>query len=650
MIMVNMTYKRKIYLQDKPRQEALEEILTHFEPKRGIEWMDSNQALNRVTAEPVFAKTSMPHFHASAMDGIAVLAENTFTAHEKNPLRLKQNEDFIYVDTGNAVPSPFNAVIMIENIEEIDADTIEILEPASPWQHIRPIGEDIVQEEMLFSQGHTIRPVDIGALLASQVLQIPVWKKPIVTIIPTGNELVQPHENLSPGRLIEFNGTVFANYILDWGGQPHLTNIVKDEPEKIREALLEATMKSDIVVINAGSSAGSKDYTVHIIEELGEVFTHGVATRPGKPVILGKINQTIVVGVPGYPVSAYMALEWFVRPLICDYYHIPVPKKQKVKVKLGRRIVSTMGAEDFVRMNIGFVHGEYIANPLTRAAGVTMSLVRADGILVIPPENSGYEQGEIVEIELLKSLEEISQAVVFNGSHDLTIDLLSVQLKKVNPNQKIISSHVGSMAGLMAIKKGEAHVAGVHLLDPETNQYNLPYVKRFLAGQDIVLYPFLKRKQGWFLPKGNPLNISTVQDIVDQKAHFVNRQKGAGTRVLFDQLLKEGSIPSNEIVGYQREMFSHLSVAAEVKNNETAVGLGIYPAAKAMDLSFIPVADEDYDLVMTKEFFESHQGKSLIAVIQSPEFKKEVEKIGGYSVVEHAEPIVLDQNPDEVKK
>ncbi|HYK71532.1 MAG TPA: substrate-binding domain-containing protein, partial [Pseudoneobacillus sp.] len=280
-------------------------------------------------------------------------------------------------------------------------------------------------------------------------------------------------------------------------------------------------------------------------------------------------------------------------------------------------------------------------NPLTRAAGVTMSLDRADGLLVIPPGNSGYEQGELVEVELFKPVEEISQAIVFNGSHDLTIDLLSVQLKKENLHSKIISSHVGSMAGLMAIKKGEAHIAGVHLLDPETNQYNLPYVERFLAGQEIVLYPFLKRKQGWFLPNGNPLNIETVRDIAEKGAHFVNRQKGAGTRVLFDKLIKETNLTSADIIGYQREMFSHLSVAAEVKNSDNAVGLGIYPAAKAMDLTFIPVADEEYDLVMTKAFYESAQGQLLVNVIQSEEFKKKVDQIGGYAVVENAEPIFI---------
>ncbi len=626
-------------MQDEPRLEAKKQMLSHFQPNRKIEWVNSANSLGRVTAEPVYANYSMPQYHASAMDGIAVCAENTYSAHEQNPIQLKRNEDFIYVDTGNQIPSPFDAVIMIENVEELDENTVEIIEPASPWQHIRPIGEDIVQEEMLFPQGHIIRPVDIGVLLASRSITVPVIQKPVVTVIPTGNELVEANGSADPGKLVEFNGATISNYIHEWGGEPRLHPIVKDEPEQIKSVLLEAAEKSDIVVINAGSSAGSKDYTVHIIEEIGEVYTHGVATRPGKPVIIGKINSTIIIGVPGYPVSAYLALEWFVRPLICEYLQIAEPKRQTLKVKLGRRIVGTMGAEDFIRMNVGFVNGEFIANPLSRAAGVTMSLVRADGLLVIPSTQLGYEQGEYVELELLKPLEEIKDSIVFIGSHDLTIDILSSQLKKVKKTAKLMSSHVGSLAGIMAIKKGEAHVAGIHLLDPDTKEYNTSYIKKFLANEDVVLYPFLKRKQGWLLPEGNPLQINTVKDINEKQAQFVNRQKGAGTRILFDLLLREAGLNADEIVGYDREMFSHLSVAAEVKGNRKACGLGIYPAARSMGLDFIPVADEHYDLLMTRAFFESEQGQSIIDVIQSEEFKENVEKIGGYSIEVKPEPI-----------
>lgn len=639
--MDRIRYNRKIYLEDKPREEARNEVLEAFGLTQETEWIPAAGALGRITAEPVFANVSMPFYHASAMDGIAVDAESTYEAHEQRPLQLKQGSQFVYVDTGNAIPAQFNAVIMVEDIHVIDEETIEIIEPATPWQHIRPIGEDIVQEEMLFTQGHELRPADLGALLAAQVTQVCVAKKPVVTIIPTGNELVSAETSLSSGRIIEFNGTVFSAYVEDWGGRPVLHPIVKDEPEKIKAALMDAVETSDIIVINAGSSAGSKDYTVHILEELGTVFTHGVATRPGKPVILGKIKDKVVVGVPGYPVSAYLALEWFVRPLICKYLQIPEPKRPLLQVKLGRRIVSTMGAEDFVRMNIGYVDGQFVANPLTRAAGVTMSLVRADAMLVVPPDELGYEQGDFVEVELFKPVDEIKNSIVFSGSHDLTIDLLSSQLKKQRNDMKIVSSHVGSMAGLMAIRKGEAHVAGIHLLDPDTKEYNISYVKKLLAGQDAVLYPFLKRTQGWMIPKGNPLEIENVSDLARTGADFANRQKGAGTRILFDLLLKEAALSPDDINGYDREMFSHLSVAAEVKGNEHAAGLGIFPAARAMGLDFIPVADESYDLLMTKDFFESDKGIWLRSVIQSDAFRAEVAKIGGYAVVVNPEPLLF---------
>ncbi|WP_312473178.1 molybdopterin biosynthesis protein [Neobacillus sp.] len=634
-------YKRKIYLEDKPRMEAKREILEAFGLPLEKEVIPTSDALGRVTAEPIFAQNSTPHYHASAMDGVAVIAESTYSAHEQNPLRLKFGEQFCHVDTGNAIPAPFDAVIMIENVDFIDEDTIEIIEPATPWQHIRPIGEDIVQEEMMFPQGHILRPADLGVLLATQLTHISVAKKPVVTIIPTGNELVEVNSTLSAGKIIEFNGTVFANFVKEWGGEPKLHKIVKDEPEKIKAVLLEAAETSDIIVINAGSSAGRKDFTVHIIGEIGEVFTHGVAARPGKPVILGKIKGKIVVGVPGYPVSAYLALEWFLRPLICKYLQIPEPRRQTITVKLGRRIVSGMGAEDFVRMNIGYVNGQFVANPLTRNAGVTMSYVRADGLLIVPTNVIGYEQGDFAEVELLRPLEEIKQAIVFCGSHDLTIDLLSSQLKDKRTEMKIVSSHVGSMAGIMAIRKGEAHVAGIHLLDPSTKQYNISYVNKLLASQDVVLYPFLKRKQGWLLPKGNPLAIESVVDVAEKQANFVNRQKGAGTRILFDMLLEDANLSPEDITGYEREMFTHLAVAAEVNGDKNGVGLGIYPAAKAMRLDFVPVADEEYDLLMTKGFYESESGRQLIEIIQSAEFKEQVEKIGGYVVVENAKPKCL---------
>lgn len=633
--------KRKIYLEDKPRAVALKQLLDAFKIERDIEVLPTSEAGGRITAQPVYAHLSMPHFHASAMDGIAIAAERTYGAHEKKPLTLVEHVDFEYVDTGDPIPEPYNAVIMIEHIQDLGDGEIEIIEPAAPWQHIRPVGEDVVSGEMLFPQGHRLRPVDLGALLAGGILTVPVVKKPTVAIIPTGDELVVPKEKLERGDIIEFNGTVFSQYVEEWGGHPIYKGITKDNPDAIKKAILDGVESADIVIINAGSSAGSEDYTVHMIQELGEVYTHGVATRPGKPVVLGKVKGKIVIGLPGYPVSAYLTMEWFVQPLICHYLGIAVPKRETLKVKLGRRIVSTMGSEDFIRLNIGFVNEQYIANPLNRGAGITMSLVRADGLLVVPSQSQGYEQGEEVEVELYKPLDEIKHSILFSGSHDLSIDIISSLLKRNDFSRQIISSHTGSMAGIMAIKKGEAHVAGIHLLHSESGEYNTPYVKQYLKQEDVVLIKFLQREQGWIVPNGNPKNITSINDIIEKDILYVNRQRGAGTRILFDFLLEKSSLSINDINGYSREMYSHLSIAAAVKNGSADTGLGVYAAARALQLDFIPVAYESYDLVMTTAFYESTAGQILLETIKSKQFKEELEKLGGYKVENIGLPIFL---------
>lgn len=639
-----MDTKRKIYLEDKPRSQALKEALQNARFTKQAEDVPILESLGRVTAHPIYATQSMPHYHASAMDGIAVKAETTSDAHEHNPVHLVEGKEFVYVDTGNAIPPHYDAVIMIEDLNDVSPGVVEIIAPATPWQRIRPIGEDITYGEMLLPQGHELRPVDMGALVAAGMKTVSVVKKPLVHIIPSGNEIVPVSDNVEPGKIIEFNGTIFSGLVMEWGGDPLIQPIVKDNRAEIRDALLKSAEAADIVVINAGSSAGSKDYTASVIEEIGTVLTHGIATRPGKPVIIGKVNETLVIGVPGYPVSAFLVMDWFVKPLIAHYLQVPVKERQKLSVIAGRRIVSNMGSEDFIRVNVGKVDGNYVANPLTRSASVTMSLVKSDGIVIVPPEHLGIEQGDIIEVELFRPIEEIDAAVLFSGSHDLCIDVLSALMKEKEHSSKIIASHTGSMAGISAIKRGEAHIVGIHLLDPETGEYNISYVKRFLKDLDIVLVPFLKRKQGFIVPKNNPLKLQTISDVAAKKATFVNRQRGAGTRILFDYMLSQENISPDEIIGYDREMFTHLSVAAEVNMDKNNVGMGIYSAATAMDLDFIPVSEESYDLIMNQSFFESEKGQKLLQVMRSVRFRKTVEEFGGYEVCTDIDPIFLPKN------
>ncbi|MED4585124.1 molybdopterin biosynthesis protein [Brevibacillus choshinensis] len=622
---------RKIYLEDTPLKEAQQQIANRIHFKPLVEVIPTREALGRVTAQPIYAKVSMPNFHASAMDGIAVKAEKTYGADEQHPVRLRYQVDYVEVDTGDPIPDGFDAVIMIEHVHQIDKETVEILEAVAPWQHIRPIGEDVVIGEVIVPDRHKIRPVDLGALMAGGNVTVPVLRKPRVAIIPTGTELIEPSENVAEGEIIEFNGTVFAAYLQEWGAEPVYQGIVKDDYELIKSAVKSAVQDADMVLLNAGSSAGREDFTVHVVEELGEVLTHGVATRPGKPVVVGVIDEKPVIGLPGYPVSAYLNLEWFARSLVFHYYGLLEPERQRIQATVGRRIVSVMGAEDFIRVTIGCMDGQFIANPLTRSAGVTMSMVRADGLLRIPPGNLGYEQGEVVDVELYRPLEQIQNTIVSTGSHDLSMDVLHSLIRKKNPGRFLISSHVGSMGGILAIQKGEAHIAGVHLFDEETGTYNQTYIEKYLADKDVVLVQLVYRQQGWFVKKGNPLGISSVHDLAKPGITYINRQRGAGTRLLFDYLLKQEAVDREGIYGYSREAVSHLSVGAAVAGGTADAGLGIYSAAAAMKLDFIPVSEERYDLLMTRAFYLSSQGQELLTCIRSDEFVAEMEAMGGYS-------------------
>jgi len=622
---------RKIYLEDTPLEYAQKRMADSVRFSPQVEIIPTREALGRVTAEPIYAKVSMPNFHASAMDGVAVKAEMTYGADEQHPVLLKRGSAYIEVDTGDPIPDGFDAVIMIEHIHQIDDETIEILEAVAPWQHIRPIGEDVVVGEVIIPDRFKLRPVDLGALLAGGNVTVPVLRKPRVVIIPTGSELIEPSDTVAEGEIIEFNGAVFAAYLQEWGAEPIYHGIVPDDYAMIRDAVKAAVQEADLVLLNAGSSAGREDFTVHIVEELGEVLTHGVATRPGKPVVVGMVDGKPVIGLPGYPVSAYLNLEWFARMLVHHYYGLLEPQRPRVKATLGRRIVSVMGAEDFIRVTIGCIDGQYIANPLTRAAGVTMSMVRADGLLRIPPGDLGYEQGESVEIELYRPLEQIQNTIVATGSHDLTMDVLHSLLRKVNPERFLVSSHVGSMGGILAIQKGEAHVAGVHLFDEATGTYNLPFIKKYLHGQDVALIQLVYRQQGWIVKPGNPKGINSVHDLVRPGITYINRQRGAGTRLLFDYLLAQEGIDREQIYGYSREAVSHLSVAAAVAGGTADAGLGIYSVAASMGLDFIPVSEERYDLLLSGSFLRSTQGEELLACIRSEAFAREVEALGGYS-------------------
>lgn len=619
------------YLSNTPLDEAKNKFFTLLSEK-GFCSSEENTAAGssagRILAEAVYAKICSPHYNASAMDGIAVLASDTYGAAEQNPLTLSADK-FIEVDTGDALPEGCDAVIMVEDISENPDGSVTVIAPVHPWQNVRQVGEDICMGDMLAPSGTKITPSLCGAFLAAGISSVKVIKKPVFGIIPTGDEIVAPKENPEKGEIIEFNSSVFSAMLNEWNADSKVYDITPDKKELLTEKVKKAASECDGVLILAGSSAGRDDYTSEIVSSLGEVCVHGIAVKPGKPAILGAIGNKPVIGLPGYPVSAIVIMEEIVRGAVDIYYGSVQQKIEYTDAVLGKRIVSSLKYREFVRVTLGNVGGRLTAVPLPRGAGVITSFTKADGIIEVPQNCEGIEAGEEIRVRLLKDIEAIDNSLIITGSHDPIIDEIADMLRKNGTGVNITSSHVGSMGAINAIKAKQAHLGAIHLLDEESGEYNLAYIKKHFPNGGVLLKKGVNRIQGLMVAKGNPLGIKSFEDIANYR--YVNRQRGSGTRILCDYLIKKYGMDSRSVQGYNNEEFTHTAVAALVKAGNADAGLGIYSAAKMYDLDFIPVCNEEYDFLIDEEYIDSPCVQAFIGVLDSEEFAARIEEMGGYS-------------------
>jgi putative molybdopterin biosynthesis protein len=639
---------RNIYLNMKTLDEARRIVRNRLLPLRrlGTETVPVPQAVGRVLAGPVFAGLSAPSYHAAAMDGIAVKAATTYGAAESQPKTLALGREAFFVNTGNALPDGTDAVIMIENVQAREGGGVVIEAPAFPWQHVRRIGEDIVATELLFPRHHRVTPYCVGALLTGGVFEVPVLKPPRVRIIPTGSELVDWRSlaslALAPGQVLESNSYVLEALATAAGAAAERGERLPDDTARIRAAVEQAVADGcDTVLILGGSSAGSEDYARAVVAELGEVLVHGVTIMPGKPAVIGAVREVPVFGIPGYPVSAIIVFEQLVRPLLSGLLAQPEETRESVLVEPTRKMASKLGVEEFVRAKIGEVAGRLVATPLPRGAGSITSLTEADGIIRIPADTEGIRENEQVRAELLTPAAGLRRTIVVVGSHDNTLDVLADQLKAGRTGLSLSSSHVGSMGGLMAIRRGVCHLAGSHLLDPADGSYNVGYIRKYLPDRRIKLVNLVIRDNGLIVQPGNPKRIAGIEDLTRPDVTFINRQPGSGTRVLLDFRLKQLGIDPAVIRGYGTEEFTHMAVAVAVLTGSADAGLGIFAAAKALGLEFVPVVTEVYDLVIPVEFYDTENIRTLLAVVGSAEFKRRVSALGGYSTARTGETLDL---------
>ena len=647
--------KRNLYLEDKPREQAMSEWVDVLEAEGffGLPATDSTvdpstvdqtvtpdrveelpvaKALGRVTAAAVYASVSSPHYRASAMDGIAVKAQSTFAATESHPVRLHLPADGYILDTGDPIEDGYDAVIRIEDANPVEEDAYEIIAAAYPGLNVRQIGEDVTAGEMVLPQARRIGPFEQGVLLSAGCDVVQVRRPVRVAIIPTGDELISAGSHRKPGDIVEYNGTVLSGLAVECGAEPTVFPITPDNPEMLRKVFAEALASHDLVCINAGSSAGRDDYTRSIIEEFGKVTTHGVAVKPGHPVILGVARGKAVVGVPGYPVSAALCFEVFIRPLLYRRLGLPEAPRDSIDVVTTRPLVSPLGYEERVRVRIGRVGGRYVATPIGKGAGALTSLMRSDGLVVVPRLSEGIEANQPVQAQLFRSRSQIDNTAVLSGSHDLTIDLINDLLHATSSGTTVSSANLGSMGGLSALGRREAHAAGTHLLDPESGEYNIPFVKKLLADREVVLIQLVYRQQGLIVAPGNPMQIKDIGDLA--RVRFINRQRGSGTRILLDKMLSDAELEANAVAGYPREEYTHLAVATAVKHGTVDAALGIFSAAKALGLAFVPLIEERYDLCIPREELDSPIMKRVLDVVSSAKFRIGAEELGGYSTRE----------------
>ena len=630
--------KRNVYLQMKPLSEARRLFLDRFDWPSMLESEEAAvpEVVGRVLAEPVYARFSAPGYHASAMDGIALRASISYGASEATPVELVVGEQTWLVNTGDVLPEGCDAVVMIEGVEWIGEDRVRIEAAAYPWQHVRRAGEDIVATEMLFARGHRITPVDTGALLAGGVVRVSVKRRPRVLVLPTGAEMIAidaiPAEGLPPGRIVEFNSTVLGKLVEEAGGEWVRAERLPDDLELISSVIAGAleSRRVDAVLVIGGSSAGAKDFTRAAVARYGEVLIHGVTMMPGKPTVLGAVHDRPVVGIPGYPVSAIVAFEQLVAPALARMLGAPESGRPTVIASPTRKVASKLGMEEFVRVRLGRVGERLVAAPLPRGAGAITTITEADGFLRIPADLEGVAAGEPVQVELLRPLAEVERTIVAVGSHDMSLDVLADLLRATGAGYRLSSSHVGSLGGLLALRRGACHLAGSHLLDPEDGSYNARAIARYLPGVPVRRVRLVEREQGLIVLPANPKGLGGLDDLVRDDISFVNRQAGSGTRVLLDRELGLRGIDAARVPGYGVEEHTHMAVAVAVQSGAADVGLGIRAAARALGLGFVPVASESYELVIPEEHWGHVGVRELLVVVASAEFRRRVEELGGY--------------------
>jgi molybdopterin molybdotransferase/putative molybdopterin biosynthesis protein len=622
------------------REEALERFEAALFPRElATERRKLAEAVGCTLAGDIVAPIDVPPFDRSNVDGFAVRSTDLASAAESAPVHLMLNEEVIAcgtapshlvlpktatpIATGGPIPRGADAVVMVEHTQPSRERAIEVRRAATPGQFVSFAGSDIARGEALLRAGTVIGSREIGMLAACGIAEVPVRRSVRVAVISTGDELIQPGQPLRPAAIYDSNGAIVTAAINENGGSAVFWGAIPDDEEQLEAAMRRALAETDMVVLSGGTSKGAGDVTHRIIARLGQpgIICHGVALKPGKPLCLAVCEGKPVVILPGFPTSAMFTFHDMIVPVLRRLAGLPPRSDATVKAKVPVRIPSELGRTEFVMVSLVDGADGLIAYPSGKGSGAVTSFSQADGFLRIDALADQLPAGSETKVTLFTPHVRVPDLVIV-GSHCTGLDLATAPLAHAGLTVRTIA--VGSLGGLAAAKRGECDFAPIHLFDDKTETYNVPFLT-----EGLELVPGWRRMQGIVFKKGDQRfeGLSAEQAvraaIADPSCIMVNRNQGAGTRILIDRLLGEAR-PD----GYWNQPRSHNAVAAAVTQGRADWGMTIAPVARASDLGFIPFAEEHYDFALVAARKDRPAVRAFLDALASDQTRAALESAG----------------------
>jgi len=626
-------------LDPEEARKRFHDALGPLEPKTEV--VPLGEALGRRVAHDVRSDVDVPGFDRSNVDGYAVRAQDTFGAQEHDPKALDLTQSSVAVGrmpsdalapgqampipTGGAVPRGADAVVMVEHTREIDGQ-VHVSRAVTPGRFVTFAGTDIAHGEVVMRRGTHLTSRDSGVLAAIGRGDILVTRQPIVAVLSTGDELVAAGHTAQAGQVHDCNAVMLADAVRECGGLPWLGGIVPDDEARLRASLAEALAKSDVVLLSGGTSKGPGDINARIVQAVAEppgIVAHGIALKPGKPLCLAVSGRTPVVVLPGFPTSAIFTFHEFVAPVIRAMAGGFADDVTVTTAEVPFRITSAVGRAEYVLVRlIEGDSGRLVAFPMGKGSGSVTTWSHADGYFVIPKLTEMLEAGEEVRVRALGGAEVQRADLVVIGSHCIGVDLLLDHVGRQGLTSKFIA--VGSEGGLAAVRRGEGDAAGVHLFDPESGEYNRPFLP-----EGFELVHGYGRMQGLVFRSGDVrFEGKRADDAVREVAGLdgvvmVNSNRGSGTRALIDLLLEEA-----RPAGYAVEASSHHAVAAAVAQGRADFGVAIDIVARQRGLGFAPIREERFDFVVASARKNRPGVRALVGAIADPTVRAELGALG----------------------